>query len=168
MVRGIKKISENVIADKRSLILTTGGVESISAGLQDTYDKLPDGLVNTEAMPLGMLQADFGHRGLLMKVEQGSKDNVSVWSKLDAQFSLIQQSVTTPLIRDAAITTPKIANDNVTTEKIGTGQVQTRNIANDNVTTDKIGPSEVQTRNIHKTSAAACNKKQSSCACFRQ
>lgn len=149
MGRGIKKISENVIADKRSLILTTGGVEAISAGLQDTYDKLPDGLVNTEAMPLGMLQADFGHRGLLMKVEQGSKDNVSVWSKLDAQFSLIQQSVTTPLIRDAAITTPKIANDNVTTEKIGTGQVQTRNIANDNVTTDKIGPSEVQTRNIH-------------------
>lgn len=149
MGRGIKKISENVIADKRSLILTTGGIETLSMTLQDTYDKLPDGLVNTEAMPLGMLQTDYSHRGLLMKVEQGSKDNVSIWSKLDAQFSLIQQSVTTPLIRDAAIITSKIANDNVTTEKIGTGQVQTRNIANDNVTTDKIGPSEVQTRNIH-------------------
>ena len=148
MGRGIKKISENVIADKRSLILATTGIESLAVGLQDTYDKLPDGLVNTEAMPLGMLQADYGNRGLLMKVEQGTKDNVSTWSKLDAQYSLIQQSVTTPLIRDAAVTTPKIANDNVTTEKIGTGQVQTRNIANDNVTTDKIGPSEVQTRNI--------------------
>jgi hypothetical protein len=149
MGRGIKKISENVIADKRSLILTTGGIESISAGLQDTYDKLPDGLVNTEAMPLGMLQADFVNRGLLMKVEQGSKDNVSTWSKLDAQFSLIQQSVTTPLIRDAAITTPKIANDNVTTEKIGTGQVQTRNIANLNVTEEKIRDSAVTTGKIH-------------------
>lgn len=157
MGKGIKKISENVIADKRSLILTTGGMESISAGLQDTYDKLPDGLVNTEAMPLGMLQADFVSRGLLMKVDQGSKDNVSTWSKLDAQFSLIQQSVTTPLIKDAAITTPKIANDNVTTEKIGTGQVQTRNIQNLHVTRDKIANDAVTTEKI-KNSAVVTDK----------
>ena len=148
MGRGIKKISENVIADKRSLILTTAGAEAASIGLQDTFDKLPDGLINTEAMPLGMLQADFTHRGLLMKVDQGTKDSVSLWSKLDAQHCLIQQSVITPLIRDAAVTTPKIANDNVTTEKIGTGQVQTRNIANLNVTTEKIKDQAVTTNKI--------------------
>ena len=149
MGRGIKKISENVIADKRSLLLVTGGIEEFGTGLQDSYDKLPDGLTNTEAMPVGMLQADFNHIGLLMKVSQGEKDSESQWSKLDAQHTLLQQSVITPLIKDYNVTTIKIANSAVTTEKIKHSAVTTDRINNLAVTTDKINNLAVTTEKIN-------------------
>ena len=158
MGRGIKKISENVIAEDRSLILTKATADPRllnDNNLQDTFDKLPDNpddlsyrLVNTEAMPLGMLNADFALKGLLMKVEQGEKDSVSTWSKLDARHTLLMQSITTPLIKDYNITTIKIANQNVTTEKIKDANVTTVKIANQNVTTDKIKDANVTTIKI--------------------
>jgi hypothetical protein len=146
MGRGIKKISENVIADKRSLLLTTAGMES---GLQDSFDKLPDGLTNTEAMPLGMLQADYSNIGLSMKVYQGKKDAESIWSKLDAKHTLLQQSVITPLIKDYNITTIKIANSAVTTEKIKHSAVVTDRINDLAVTTQKINNLAVTTAKIN-------------------
>ena len=148
MGRGIKKISENVIAEKRSLNLVTASAQNALA-LQENVEL--KGVINTEAMPLGMLNVDYSVRGISMKVAQGDKDNESTWSKLDAKHTLIQQSVITNLIKD----------DNITTEKIGTGEVQTRNIKDNNVTTQKIGTGEVQTRNIkdeHVTTQKLANE----------
>ena len=73
MGRGIKKISENVIADKRSLTLVT---KSESHGLVDNAS-VPAGIMNTPAMPLGMLNVDYGTRGLSVKVKQGDNDSYS-------------------------------------------------------------------------------------------
>ena len=155
MGRGIKKISENVIADKRSLTLVTkSAAEGAPALLEEV--ELHE-LVNTEAMPLGMLNVDYSTRGLSMKVSQGEKDADAVWTKLDAKNTLIQQSVITNLIKDANVTTAKIANQNVTTEKIKDQNVTTAKIANQNVTTDKIKDLNVTTEKIN--SLAVTNDK---------
>ena len=155
MGRGIKKISENVIADKRSLTLVTkSAAEGAPALLEEV--ELHE-LINTEAMPLGMLNVDYSTRGLSMKVSQGEKDADAVWTKLDAKNTLIQQSVITSLIKDANVTTAKIANQNVTTEKIKDQNVTTAKIANQNVTTDKIKDLNVTTEKIN--SLAVTNDK---------
>ena len=75
MGKGIKKISENVIADKRSLILV------VSSNNPD------DVIANTDAMPLGMLKADYYNKGLDMKIGK-NYDGDAIWSKLDADYSL--------------------------------------------------------------------------------
>ena len=136
MGRGIKKISENVIADKRSLTLVTKSAADGAPALLEEVELHE--LINTEAMPLGMLNVDHSIRGISMKVRQGDKDADATWSKFDARHTLIQQSIITNLIKD----------DNVTTEKIGTAQVQTRNIKDQNVTEDKIKDTDVTTRKI--------------------
>ncbi len=155
MGRGIKKISENVIADKRSLTLATKSAADGAPALLEEVELYE--LVNTEAMPLGMLNVDYSTRGLSIKVSQGDKDADAVWTKLDAKNTLIQQSVITNLIKDANVTTAKIANQNVTTEKIKDANVTTVKIANQNVTTDKIKDLNVTTEKIN--SLAVTNDK---------
>lgn len=145
MGRGIKKISENVIANKRSLTLVTASVEDTLA-LQENVELR--GVTNTEAMPLGMLNVDYAVRGISMKVSQGDKDSVSEWSKLDAKHTLIQQSIITNLIKDSAVTTSKIANQNVTTEKIKDKAVTTEKLEDLAVTTEKINDFAVTTPKI--------------------
>ena len=149
MGRGIKKISENVIADKRSLILVTKNTGN-ELSLQEDVE-LND-IINTEAMPLGMLNANYSVRGLSMKVAQGDNDDDSTWSKLDAKHTLIQQSVITDLIKNSAVTTSKIANQNVTTEKIKDSAVITSKILDQNVTTEKIKDLNVTTEKINNES----------------
>lgn len=155
MGRGIKKISENVIADKRSLNLVTKSAADGAPALLEEVELHE--LINTEAMPLGMLNVDYSTRGLSMKVSQGEKDADAVWTKLDAKNTLIQQSVITNLIKDANVTTAKIANQNVTTDKIKDANVTTVKIANQNVTTDKIKDLNVTTAKIN--SLAVTNDK---------
>ena len=144
MGRGIKKISENVIADKRSLTLVT---KSEGHGLVDNAS-VPAGIMNTPAMPLGMLNVDYGTRGLSVKVKQGDNDAYSEWSRFDAKNTLIQQSVITDLIKDQNVTTAKIKDQNVTTAKIKDSAVTTIKIANGNVTTEKIADQNVTTAKI--------------------
>ena len=147
MGRGIKKISENVIADKRSLILATRSAADGAPALTEDVELFE--LVNTEAMPLGMLNADYSVRGLSVKVRQGDKDSDATWSKLDAQHTLIQQSIITNLLKDSAVTTAKIANQNVTTEKIKDQNVTTEKIKDQNVTTAKLKDLNVTTEKIN-------------------
>ena len=149
MGRGIKKISENVIADKRSLTLVTC---SSSAVPRTQLVKSPTDIVDTEAMPLGMLNVDYGTMGLSMKIDQNK------WSKLDARNTLAdgsvmsetigngqvksanigENAVVTSKISNNAVTTPKIANSAVTTIKIADANVTNAKLATDSVTTDKI------------------------------
>ena len=149
MARGIKKISENVIANKRSLTLVTASVEDTLA-LQDPVGEEPKlhGVTNTEAMPLGMLNVDYSVRGLSMKVSQGEKDSESKWSRLDAKHTLIQQSIITNLIKDQNITTEKIKDQNVTTEKIRDLNVTTEKLYPQAVTTEKIRDLNVTTEKL--------------------
>ena len=142
MGRGIKKISENVIANKRSLNLVTASVEDTLA-LQEDVEL--HGITNTEAMPLGMLNVDYSTRGISVKVRQGEKDADATWSKLDAKHTLIQQSVVTTLIKDQNVTTAKIKDQNVTTEKIKDNAVITSKILDQNITTEKIKDLNVTT-----------------------
>ena len=167
MGRGIKKISENVIADKRSLTLvtTSGGLSSNT----ETVDLV--GIRDTEAMPLGMLNVNYGNLGLSMKVDTNK------WSKLDARNTLVSKTVNSNLIGngevksinigDRAVTTAKIADNAVTCKKIynkapangsedlriATDNLQdqvvtTPKIANANVTTVKIADNAVTTGKI--------------------
>lgn len=145
MGRGIKKISENVIAEKRSLNLVTASAQNALALQEDVELK---GVINTEAMPLGMLNVDYSVRGISMKVAQGDKDNDSTWSKLDAKHTLIQQSIITNLIKDQNVTTEKIKDQNVTEAKIRDTDVTTRKIRDLNVTTEKLNDSAVTTIKI--------------------
>ena len=170
MGRGIKKISENVIAENRSLILVSA-TDKATSSLDQTTD--PTGVVNTPAMPLGMLNADYITRGLSMKIDQDKdKDSKATWAKLDAYYTLEQQSVVTSLIKDYNITniklatdsvsTEKIRNDAVTTEKIGTEQVQTRNIRDLNVTTEKLNNRAVTTEKIDNAAVTTIKIKDAS------
>lgn len=154
MARGIKKISENVIANKRSLTLVTASVEDTLALQEDVELR---GVTNTEAMPLGMLNVDYAVRGLSMKVSQGEKDSESVWSKLDAKHTLIQQSIVTNLLRDQAVTEAKIADYNVTTNKIKDQAITTSKINDMAVTTEKINDMAVTTPKL--ASEAVTNDK---------
>ena len=149
MGRGIKKISENVIADKRSLTLVTC---SSSAVPRTQLVKSPTDIVDTEAMPIGMLNVDYGSMGLSIKIDQNK------WSKLDARNTLAdgsvmsetigngqvksanigENAVVTSKISNNAVTTPKIANSAVTTIKIADANVTNSKLAIDSVTTDKI------------------------------
>lgn len=132
MGKGIKKISENVIADKRSLILV------VSSNNPD------DVIANTDAMPLGMLKADYYNKGLDMKIGK-NYDGDAIWSKLDADYSLLEESVSTKLIEDQAIVTEKIQDYAVTSKKIQNLTIQPINLAPSSVITDKIADHAVTT-----------------------
>lgn len=164
MGRGIKKISENVIADKRSLTLVTSS--------EDPNQTYPAGIVDTEAMPLGMLNIDYNNRGVSIKTGQDQ------WNRLDADYvleegsisssligngevktdNIADRAVTTEKIKDAAVinskiadnavNTPKIANNSITTEKIVDQAVTNSKIANDAVTTIKIKNNTITTDKI--------------------
>lgn len=151
MARGIKKISENVIANKRSLTLVTASARDTLA-LQDPVGEEPKlfGVTNTEAMPLGMLNVDYSIRGLSMKVAQGDRDNDATWSRLDAKHTLIQQSVITNLIKDQNVTEAKIKDTDVTTRKIRDLNVTTEKINTQAVTTEKIRDLNVTTEKINR------------------
>ena len=148
MGRGIKKISENVIADKRSLTLVTKSESPDNIPCLTTVDS-PAGITVTEAMPLGMLNVDYGKAGLSMKIGDNQ------WSKFDASNTLSDSSIITKLIKNEsivedkiakdAVTTNKIKNDSIITEKIAYQAVTTLKIADEAVTRDKIGYQSVAT-----------------------
>ena len=148
MGKGIKKISENVIADKRSITLVTSS--SVSGFSHE--GNAPSGVANTEAMPLGMLNVDYTAKGLTMKVNQGSKPSESTWSKLDATNTLISESVVEQLIGKNAVTEVKIKNDAVTESKIKNNSVTTNKIKDSAVSTNKIAESAVTENKINNSS----------------
>ncbi len=135
MGKGIKKLTENVIADKRSLLLVGGSKKKGS----NNKDFVPSNITNTEAMPLGMVSVDYANQGMIIKTNQNaSKPSDSTWQKFNAANTLADQSIITGLIKDSAITTAKIANNAVTEPKIKDASVTTNKIKDGNVTTAKI------------------------------
>ena len=114
MAEGIKKVSENVIVDRRALTVTDPNV------------------VDNKAISVGALWSDANTKGLKIKT------GLNTFSFFDAEKILISGSVTTDLLKDACVTTIKIADKNITEPKIKDQAVSTRTIANSAVTDIKI------------------------------
>lgn len=130
MALGIKKITESVIEDGRSLVLIgklTGDVINIKDN-----KAIPVGAVY--ATPTGTLRI---------------KDAENSQIKIDANTTLALQSITTPLLKDSSVTTIKILNGAVTFDKIADNAVRTKHIADKNVTTNKIADKAVTNEKIN-------------------
>ena len=145
MGKGIKKLTENVIADKRSLLLVGGSKKKDNSN----KDFVPSNITNTEAMPLGMVSVDYVNQGMIIKTNQNaSQPSDSTWQKFNAANTLADQSVTTDLIKDGAVATAKIANNAVTDLKIIDGAITTNKIKDGNVTTAKIADNAITNEKI--------------------
>lgn len=145
MGKGIKKLTENVIADKRSLLLVGGSKKKGS----NNKDFIPSNITNTEAMPLGMVSVDYVNQGMIIKTNQNaSKPSDSTWQKFNAANTLADQSIITGLVKDKAITTAKIADGAVTEPKIKDSAVTTDKIKNSNVVTAKIADRAITNEKI--------------------
>lgn len=145
MGKGIKKLTENVIADKRSLLLVGGSKKKGS----NNKDFVPSNITNTEAMPLGMVSVDYVNQGMIIKTNQNaSKPSDSTWQKFNAANTLADQSIITGLVKDKAITTAKIADGAVTEPKIKDSAVTTDKIKNSNVVTAKIADRAITNEKI--------------------
>lgn len=114
MADGIKKISENVIIDKRALVVTD-----------------PNELDN-DAISIGALKSDATKKGLKIKT---AKDTYSFF---DAAEFLVPGSITTELLADGCVTEIKLADDSVSTDKIQNDAVTEIKIADNSISTDKL------------------------------
>lgn len=130
MALGIKKITESVIEDGRSLVL----IGKLSGDIIAILDN--------KAIPAGAVYAS--PNGTL-RIKDGENSQV----RIDANTTLELQSITTQVIKDNAVTTAKILNDAVTANKILKDAVRTKHILNKNVTTDKINDAAVTTIKIN-------------------
>lgn len=128
MAEGIKKISENVIIDKRALVVTDYSV------------------ADNDAINIGALWTDPATKGLKLKVGQNS------FSKLDASSTLLSGSITTDLLKDKAVTTLKLQDKSVTEPKLSDLAVSTRTIVNNAVTEQKLANASVTSSKLANNS----------------
>lgn len=163
MALGIKKITESVIEDERSLIML-GKLNSDKSKVQfDDNKAVPNGAIISD------LNVTSGSGTLRIK----SGENVQV--KINASTSIATKSITkneigdyqvlnihlnksdakdadrsvaNHNIRDNAVTTAKIANSNVTTAKVADKNITTAKLADSGVTTVKIADSNITTAKV--------------------
>lgn len=114
MADGIKKISENVIIDKRALVVTD-----------------PNELDN-DAISIGALKSDATRKGLKIKTSKNT------YSLFDAAEFLMPGSITTELLADGCVTEPKLATNSVSTIKIQNDAVTELKVADSAISTDKL------------------------------
>lgn len=119
MADGIKKISENVIINKRALIVTD-----------------PNELDN-DAISIGALKSDATNKGLKIKTAKNT------YSLFDANYFIMPGTITTPLLADKCVTEIKLGDKSVTEPKLGDLAVSTRTISSGAVTEIKIGSKAV-------------------------
>ena len=163
MALGIKKITESVVEDERSLTMLG----------KLTSDKSKVDFSDNKAVPVGAVISDYNVTSGTGTLRIKSDENVQV--KINASTSIATKSITkneigdyqvlnihlnkfdakdadrtvaNHNIRDNAITTVKIANSNVTTAKIADLNITTAKIADKGVTTDKLADLCVTTGKI--------------------
>lgn len=119
MADGIKKISENVVVDKRALIVTD-----------------PNELDN-DAISIGALKSDAANKGLKIKIAKNT------YSLFDASYFIMPGSITTPLLADKCVTEIKLGDKSVTEPKLDDLAVSTRTIQANAVTEIKISSKAV-------------------------
>ena len=129
MALGIKKITESVIEDGRSLTIT-GTLNNNNIAFTDN-NALPAGALL--ASPDGTLRI---------------KASLNQQVKINAKTTLVPQSVDTSILEDKAVTTAKLNDKAVTSIKINDSAVQTNHINNGAVITSKIFDSAVTSPKI--------------------
>jgi hypothetical protein len=129
--KGIRKISENVIADKRSLLLVVSSTDDV---------------VDTKAMPKGMLKVTHDTRGISIKINDGE------YRRLNADETLDDNSVGTNLLKDSSITNIKIADKSIDSAKIMDGSIVTASLKDDCVTSDKIANEAIGEMHLQENS----------------
>ena len=130
MALGIKKITESVIEDGRSLTII-GQLNNNNISFTDN-----------NALPVGAVLASSDGT---LRIKTALNKQV----KINAATTLQDKSVKTAQLGDLCVTTAKIADSNVTTAKIKDLAVTTAKIANLNVTTAKIADNNVTTVKIN-------------------
>ena len=114
MADGIKKISENVIVDKRALIVTD-----------------PNELDN-DAISIGALKSDATNKGLKIKTAKNT------YSLFDASYFIMPGSIKTSLLADKCATEIKLGDKSVTEIKLGDNSVSEIKLKDNSVTEPKI------------------------------
>jgi hypothetical protein len=134
MALGIKKITESVIEDGRSLIMigTFNTAANNNTGAIENFDE-------NRAIPIGALLSSPD--GAAVRIKVGENEQV----RLNADETLEIQSVTNRILADNSVTTLKIKDQNVTTAKLADSSVTTIKIKDLNVTTEKLADACVTT-----------------------
>lgn len=114
MADGIKKVSENVIIDRRALVITDPSVK------------------DNDAISIGALQSNPNTRGLKIKTAKNT------YSLFDASQFIMPGSITTELLKDKCVTSLKLDDKSVTEPKLADDAVSERTIMDLNVTENKI------------------------------
>ena len=136
MALGIKKITESVIEDGRSLTMigTYNKSANGNKGAMENFDE-------NKAIPLGAVIASTSG---VLRIKNGENSQV----RINADEKLELLTVSTRVIANSAVTTEKIKDLNVTTAKINNAAVTTDKIKDLNVTTAKINNLAVTTAKI--------------------
>lgn len=124
MAKGIKKISENVIIEKRALIVTDPSV------------------VDNEAISTGALWSNPSNKGLKIKVSNNTL------SLLNASNTLIDGSISTDLLADNCITNIKVADNAISNRNIVNNSISGTKILNNAITENKLANQAVSSSKI--------------------
>lgn len=157
MALGIKKITESVVEDDRSLIML-GKLNGDSSKVE--FD-------DNKAVPKGAIISDVNLIGNKATLRVKSDEDQQV--RIDAHSTLFpksiydselhEDSVTTPKIKDLAVTDAKLAKDSVITIKIKDFAVTEPKIGNSAVTTPKIMNSAVTESKINNSAVTTSKIK---------
>jgi chromosome segregation ATPase len=126
MALGIKKITESVIEDNRSLIMI--GTLNASGKKIDFNDN--------KAVPEGAILAAIKNDRATLLVKKTEEEQL----RIDASTSIAQESITKNELGNSCVITEKVHDLAITTDKINNNAVVTSKIKNDSVTRDKLHP----------------------------
>lgn len=119
MAEGIKKISENVIIEKRALTVTDPSV------------------VDNDAISIGTLWTDGINKGIKIKTGKNS------FSLFDANHLILAGTINTNLLADKSVTNIKVADRAINERTLDDSSVTEPKIKNLNVTESKLGNKSV-------------------------
>ena len=158
MALGIKKITESVVEDERSLIML-GKLNSDKSKVQfDDNKAVPNGAIITSGT--GTLRIKSGENAQVkinantsIATKSITKNEIGDYQILNIHLNKsdakdVDRSVANHNIRDFAVTTTKIKDGNVTTVKLHDNAVTTEKIYDKAVTEDKLANSAVTTAKI--------------------
>ena len=138
MADGIKKVSENVIMDRRALVITDPAV------------------IDNDAIAIGALQSNPNTKGLKIKTAKNT------YSLFDASQFIMPGSISTELLKDKCVTSLKLADKSVTQPKLADNVVSERTIMDSNVTENKIAPQAITEEKIKDLAIATRHYKNES------
>lgn len=126
MALGIKKITESVIEDNRSLIMI--GTLNASGKKIDFNDN--------KAVPEGAILAAIKNDRATLLVKKSETEQL----RIDASTSIAPESITKNELGKSCVVTEKVHDLAITTDKINNSAVTTSKIKNDSVTREKLHP----------------------------